>query len=297
MAEPLVMVLGGGGMLGHRVVRTLVRAGVPVACTLRGGLDDFPEGWREILARTRLIEGVDAMRADYLARTIEEVRPTAVVNCVGVIKQRAEGADPVATIAVNALAPHLVARAVQPWGGRLIHISTDCVFEGPRGDYVESDVADARDLYGLSKALGEPKGERVLTLRTSLIGREIRHRESLMEWFIAQNHGSVRGFRRVFWSGVTNIYLAELVLDILTRNTALSGLFHLAGERVSKYNLLLEMREALGLDIEIVPDDSVVMDRSLNGAKLRAVMNRETPGLREMLDVIAADPAPYPRPS
>lgn len=297
MPEPVVLVLGGGGMLGHRMVHTLVRAGVTVACTLRGGLEDFPQGWREILAGTQLIQGVDALQADSLTRTIEEVRPSAVVNCVGVIKQRGEGADPVANIAVNSLAPHVVARALQPWGGRLIHISTDCVFEGTRGDYVESDVADARDLYGLSKVLGEPKGERVLTLRTSMIGREIRHRESLMEWFIAQNHGSVRGFRRMFWSGVTNIYLAETILDILTRHTALSGLFHLAGERVSKYNLLLEMRETLGLDIEIVPDDSVVLDRSLNGAELRAVTKREVPGLRGMLAAVASDPGPYPRPS
>lgn len=296
MAEPLVLVLGGGGMLGHRMVQTVVAAGIPVACTLRGGVGDFPEGWRELLAGTRLIPGVDAMRADALARTIEEVRPSAVVNCVGVIKQRSEGADPVANVAVNSLAPHVIARALQPWGGRLIHISTDCVFEGARGNYAESDVPDARDLYGLSKILGEPKGERVLTLRTSMIGREIRHHESLMEWFIAQNHGSVRGFRRMFWSGVTNIYLAEFILDILTRHTALSGLFHLAGERVSKYNLLLEMREALALDIEIVPDDSVVLDRSLNGAALRAATKREIPGLREQLAAIANDPGPYPRP-
>ena len=295
MSDRPILVLGGGGMLGHRMVRALKRTGLPVACTLRGAAEDFPAGWSKMFAGTQLHTGVDLVRIDSVTRLLEEVKPSTVINCVGVIKQRSEGADPVANIAVNALAPHVIARTVQRWGGRLIHVSTDCVFEGSRGNYSETDPAEARDIYGLTKMLGEPSGPGVLTLRTSMVGREIRHHESLLEWLISQNHGRVRGFTKMFWSGVTNIYLADFIVDILKHHQSLEGLYHLSGERVSKHELLVAMRDALGLDVEIVPEEGVVLDRSLDGAKLRSVTKHETPPLRDLLAEIAADAGPYPQ--
>ena len=139
------------------------------------------------------------------------MRPSVVVNCIGVVKQRAQGLQPVPCITINALFPHQLASALEGSGARLIHISTDCVFRGDRGAYTDTDLPDATDLYGVTKALGEVRSSRVLTLRTSVIGRELRYHQSLLDWFLMQEGHSIRGFRRVIWSGLSSIQFATVI--------------------------------------------------------------------------------------
>src|SRR6267378_4432581 len=250
-----ILVLGGGGMLGHKMSQILSRRFPDTWCTLRGSATLAP--WRSAFAvpPERVIESVDATDFEGFDTVLRRVRPSVVVNCIGAIKQRAEAADAMLAITINSLLPHRVAAVAAEWDGRVIHFSTDCVFSGRRGRYREEDEPDATDLYGKTKYLGELVAPNTVTLRTSFIGRELQHRQSLLEWFLAQEHQRVRGYRQVWWSGVTTNHLAGVVADLIERHSALAGMYHFSSGRISKYELLCKLREGLGLDVAVEPDD------------------------------------------
>jgi dTDP-4-dehydrorhamnose reductase len=216
-----------------------------------------------------------------------------VINCVGVIKQRARAALPIPSITINSLLPHKLAEMAMRWGGRLIHFSTDCVFSGKRGGYTEEDLSDAEDLYGKSKFLGEVAVENALTLRTSIIGRELMEHRSLLDWFLSQKQKTLRGYRRVIYSGLTTNYLAGLVGTIIEKHPGLNGLYQAASEPITKYDLLCLVREAYGLTVEIEPDDVEVSDRSMRGDRLRGAIAYTCPSWPELTRQLAEDNTPY----
>jgi dTDP-4-dehydrorhamnose reductase len=224
---------------------------------------------------------------------LDKLRPGVVVNCVGIIKQRPAAKDALASITINSLLPFRLAAKLDEWGGRLVHVSTDCVFDGSRGSYSELDRPDAADLYGRTKALGEVVSPNAVTLRTSIIGRELRAHRSLLDWFLSQNGGKVSGYRNAWWSGVTTNHLAELIVTLISEYPALSGLFQVSSGRMSKNDLLKLIREAYALDIDIEPDDSVVIDRSLIGKKLEGAIGYRCPSWPSLLSQLTSDPTPY----
>jgi dTDP-4-dehydrorhamnose reductase len=290
-----VLVLGGAGMLGHKVFQVLSARFPDTWCTVREERGDPLLERVDLLATDRTLTEVDAMRIDQVEGTIAELRPDAVVNCIGVIKQRGEAKAAIPSITVNSLLPHRLAAAAARHGGRLVHFSTDCVFSGERGDYREDDFPDAADFYGRSKLLGEVADENALTLRTSIIGRELRTHRSLLDWFLSQEGGTVHGYTRVWWSGVTTNHLAEMVAEILQRHPLLHGVYQLAGRKINKHDLLVGIRSAYGAAIEILPDDNAVLDRSLSGERLREAIGYEPPPWADLLAQLAADPSPYQR--
>ena len=290
---PRLLVLGGGGMLGHKIFQALQRDFSDTYCTLRrdaiaGALDDI-----SLFESGRVLRGVDVLRADVLHALLRKLRPDVIVNCVGVIKQRA-AASAIPSIRINALLPHELAELCAEWHGRLIHFSTDCVFSGRCGHYQENDPSDAEDLYGKSKFLGEVTASNALTLRTSIIGRELAEHRSLLDWFLSQKNGTtVRGFRRVIYSGITTNEMANVVTMIIRELPTLSGLFQVAAEPISKYDLLALVRDAYGLDITLEPDDGEMSDRSMNGKKFREATGWRAPSWPVMVRELAADPTPY----
>jgi dTDP-4-dehydrorhamnose reductase len=181
------------------------------------------------------------------------------------------------------------------WGGRLIHISTDCVFDGLRGSYTEDDVPNASDVYGRTKAMGEVHAENAITLRTSFIGRELRHHTSLLDWFLSQEGKTIAGYRNVIWSGVTTQHLAEVIETLVLRGTALTGVYHVSSGRISKHELLLKLRDAFDVDVHIETDDSVRRDLSLNGARFENALGYHCPTWSELITGLVDDPTPYPR--
>jgi dTDP-4-dehydrorhamnose reductase len=228
-----------------------------------------------------------------LRRTLEAERPDVIINCVGIVKQRQEARLAIPSITINSLLPHLLAEWAGNWGGRLIHFSTDCVFSGKKGNYCEDDPSDAEDLYGKSKYLGETTEANALTLRTSMIGRELDHFSSLLEWFLAQKGRRVKGFRRVIYTGVTTNHLADLVGKIINDYPLLFGLYQVTAPAINKYELLSRLRDAFHLDVEIVADDSEVSDRSMNGwCFLKATAYRE-PSWDDLIAQLAQDKTPY----
>ncbi len=288
-----VMILGGAGMLGHKLVQVLGERFGGVAVTVREPADDPWLAGVPILQGNHVRYGIDALDWDAVAAAVREVRPDVLVNCVGVIKQRPGAKEAVGSIALNALLPHRLADLVAGWGGRLIHFSTDCVFSGRDGHYTEDSFADADDLYGRTKYLGEVRADNALVIRSSIIGRELKHHASLIDWFLAQAGGRVGGYTRVIYSGVTTLFMARTVGDLIARHPDLHGVWQLASTSIAKHDLLLLVRDAYGVDVTIEPNDAVVLDRSLDGSRLAAATGIAVPTWPELVADLAADPTPY----
>lgn len=230
-----------------------------------------------------IIQGLDVTETAQVKRLLEKHRPDLVINCIGAIKQKEDSKHVAPALTINSILPHLLAETMENLGGRLLLIGTDCVFTGQQGNYSESDPPDARDLYGLSKYLGEiADSTAVLTLRTSIIGHEINTSYSLLEWFLAQRT-EVKGYERAFFSGVTTLEIGKFIQTQVLPGNGLHGLYHLAAERISKLELLKKIRDIYEHHIRIVPDANVEIDRSLNPTRLFAKVNYRPPDWNNML--------------
>jgi len=291
-----VLVLGADGMLGHKVLQVLSRMdGAHVFGTIRGALTEPFYSRIPLFDPKRTVENVDVMHSDALRDLLDRIRPSFVVNCVGIIKQRDSAQMPIPSIALNALLPHLLAEWCLQWDGRVVHFSTDCVFSGRRGGYKEDDPSDAEDLYGKSKYLGEVSTTNALTLRTSIIGRELANFRSLLEWFLGQRGRRIQGYRRAIYSGVTTNYMAHLVARIISERPQLHGLYHVTSAPLSKLELLCRLRDAYCLNIEIEPVDGEVCDRSMRGDRFVADTGYVTPSWEELVEQLVNDTTPYDR--
>jgi len=287
-----VLVLGAAGMLGHKMLQTLRSEDREVVGTVRGDVASLGLVGEFLTETASIVERVNVADLNTVQRALDEVDPDVVVNCVGVVKQRPTAKDSITSITVNALFPHQLASMCAQSDRRLIHFSTDCVFSGRRGSYTEEDESDALDLYGRTKYLGEIGGD-ALTLRTSIIGRELSTFQSLVEWFISQNGETVQGFERAMYSGVTTLQAARTVGKIIDEYPDLSGLYQMVGPVISKYDLLCEIRDAMELDISIVPNSEFVLDRTLEGDRFAAKTGIVPPSWTDMITEMANDPTPY----
>jgi dTDP-4-dehydrorhamnose reductase len=281
-------------MLGHKMFEVLSRRFETAATFVDpdGLWRTFPQYVEQ--PAERLFTGVNATRYETVEAAIERARPDVVVNCVGIIKQVQEASDAVLSITLNSLLPHRLAETCAQAGVRLVHISTDCVFSGQKGGaYTEDDIPDPEDLYGRSKLLGEVDRPGSLTIRTSIFGRDFLKRSALLEWFLSNRGGRVRGYRNAIYSGFPTQVLARIVGDVVERHPALEGLVQVASLPISKYELLEMLREAMALDIEIEPYDDPPCDRSLSAARFVAATGYTIPTWEEMVREVAADPVPY----
>jgi dTDP-4-dehydrorhamnose reductase len=256
-----VLVLGASGMLGNAVFRLFAQS--PSFLTVGSVRSiNFLRYMAEHL-HNRVICGVDAENLESLTGLFVKARPDIVINCIGLVKQLPAVDDPLAVIPVNALLPHRLARLCELAGARLVHISSDCVFSGAKGMYKESDVSDAKDLYGRSKYMGEVNYPHAITLRTSIIGHELSGSQSLVGWFLAQQEG-VRGFQRAIFSGLPTVELALVIRDFVIPRPELHGLYHVSAKAINKYELLRLVASVYEKSVEIHPDDQMVIDRSLD---------------------------------
>ncbi|OYU00733.1 MAG: NAD(P)-dependent oxidoreductase [Sphingomonadaceae bacterium PASS1] len=275
-----ILILGASGMLGNAVYRTFATSpGFDVVGTVRNASSKIvlPEG-----ASGELLMGVDAEQVDSLVATFEKVRPDIVINCIGLVKQLAVTNDPLLTLPINAALPHRLARISALVDARLIHVSTDCVFTGRIGDYRESDEPDAQDLYGRSKLLGEVDYPNAITLRTSIIGTELGSAHGLIGWFLDQT-GPVKGFTKAIFSGLPTAVLAQVMRDNVVPNPALCGLWHVSADPIAKFDLLQLVATEYGKNVEIIPDDQLVIDRSLNSSRFREATGWSPPSWRQLI--------------
>ena len=235
----------------------------------------------------RLIAGVDVEYQDSLVKVLDQIRPNVVVNCAGLTKHKPEAEDPLVSIPINTLMPHRLAGLCKLVDARMIQISTDCVFSGEKGGYGEDDFADARDVYGKSKALGEVHYPHTITLRTSTIGHELQSKYGLLDWFLSQE-GCCKGYTRAVFSGLPTAIFAQVVRDVVIPRKALSGLYHVAAQPIAKFDLLKLIAEVYGKSIDIVPDDKLVIDRSLDSKRFQSETGYVAPEWPELIKVMHA---------
>jgi dTDP-4-dehydrorhamnose reductase len=272
-------------MLGHEAIRVLVRDfEVWGACRRPEELPDLgvpPE---------RMLGGLDATDPDSAYDLIDDVRPDLVLNAVGIVKQRADAKAAIPSIAVNSLWPHVLADACELGGARMVHVSTDCVFSGSRGNYAETDVPDAFDLYGRSKLLGEViDRDNTVTLRTSIIGWQLGDPTGLVGWFAAHRDEPLKGFTKAVFSGLTTRALTEVIRDVVMPDTALWGLWQVSAAPIDKYALLTKLADKMGWEIDITPSDELVIDRSLDSTLFRKRTGWAPPSWDEMLADLALE--------
>lgn len=275
-----VLVLGASGMLGNAIYRYFFdKSNVEVWGAIRSNesIEYFPE-----YQRSNLIVGVN-VEVDYQVLTlIESLKPTFLINCIGVIKQSGFVNDKLQTLSLNTMLPHKLAQVCSVSKIKFIHISTDCVFSGKKGLYMEKDRPDATDLYGLSKRLGEIEDGNALTLRTSIIGHELFSNKSLIDWFLSQE-GSIGGYNKAIFSGLPTIYLARVIDEYILVRPDLSGLYHLSVDPISKYDLLNLVKSVYKKNISISPNSDLKVDRSLVSKKFQDEVGYTYPSWQELI--------------
>jgi dTDP-4-dehydrorhamnose reductase len=284
------LVLGATGMLGHKLMQTLSKR-FSVTGTIRADSSAFSR--HPVFAGMTIIGDVRADDLTSVRQAIERSDPDVVINCIGIVKQLPAANDPLPSIAINALFPHQLAKMCRQKNIRLIHMSTDCVFSGNRGNYSEDDPSDAEDLYGKTKYLGEVNYPGCLTIRTSIIGRELETAHGLIEWFLSQEGNTVSGYKKAIFSGLTTIALSDIIGEIISDYPALHGVRQIASEPVSKYDLLNLVKKTYGMNITVEPDETVVNDRSLNPGKFNKETTIKIPSWQRMIAQMFDDPTPY----
>lgn len=276
-----ILILGATGMLGHTVFRYISQhhSDVNVYGTTRS---DNAARYFSASLIAKLIYGVDTNNIDSLVKTFADIKPDIVINCIGLVKQLSDINDPLISIPINSLLPHRLARICKAIDARLIHISTDCVFAGTQGYYSENDFPDACDLYGRSKFLGEVDYPHAITLRTSIIGHELSGQRSLLEWFLAQQNAT-KGFAKAIFSGIPTVELANIITNCVIPKPELTGLYHVAAAPINKFDLLQLIAKVYKKDINIIPTDELVIDRSLNSGRFNKATGYIAPSWPELI--------------
>jgi dTDP-4-dehydrorhamnose reductase len=278
-----ILILGGDGMLGHQLLKSL-SSGHDVRVTLRQRLSAY-EAFK-LFHAGNAYGGIEVGSLDHLIDVLGEFRPEAVVNAVGIVKQRSTAKESVPSLEINSLFPHRLAGLCKAAGVRMVHMSTDCVFSGRTGRYREADVSDAEDLYGRTKYLGEVDESHWVTLRTSMIGKELSRKQGLLEWFMSQK-GSVQGFKNALFSGFTTLELSRIIEKILTEHPGKGGLYHVSSDPISKFDLLTLLKRKMGLRIDIIPAEEPRLDRSLDSTRFRKEFDYTPPTWEEMIEELS----------
>lgn len=280
-----ILIFGGNGMIGHHFLRYW-QARHDVRVTVRQSLATYESFG--IFTKKNTYPDVDVRNDKSIRHVFSDFHPEVVVNAIGIVKQVITPALATLASEINAVFPHRLAEFCGREGARLIQLSTDCVFSGKKGMYTESDPTDGEDIYGKTKARGELYDGNCLTIRKSVIGREIATRNGLLEWFLSQK-GSVKGFTKAIYSGLTIMELSRVIEKIIIDFPNARGLYHVSSEPISKYNLLRMIQKAFGLSTAIIPDDTFVCDRSLDSTAFRKAFHYTPPSWEAMVQELAQE--------
>lgn len=285
-----VLIFGAGGMLGHKLVQ-IFSARFETFATSRNHLNE--EIFGDLSKKVQIFENINVENTDSVKEIIKKIEPEVVVNAVGIIKQIPSAKNVIKTLTINSIFPHQLAEVAEEVKARLICISTDCVFSGKKGNYSEEEIPDASDLYGKSKNLGEVVEGNCLTVRTSIIGRELGTKHSLLEWFLSNENGKVKGFKKAVFSGFPTQVLAEILADIIANQPNLRGLYHVSSEPINKFDLLELIKKNYDANIEIEEDENFTIDRSLDSTKFRTETDFQPQNWKKMIEIMANDETKY----
>lgn len=278
-----LLIIGSKGMAGHVIYYYFKnRQGFDVVDISRSH-DNFHSNY--ILDVNNTIE---------LEKIIQNEKPDVIINCVGVLNKDAED-NPAKAIFLNSYLPHFLAKLATQLNCKLIHISTDCVFNGKKGKYTETDVKDGIGFYAQSKALGEVEYDQHLTIRTSIIGPELKKNGiGLFDWLMHQE-GTIKGYKNAIWSGVTTTELAKAIEPMILQN--ITGLFQLANSHINKFDLLVLIKQTFEkTKVNILPFEEYSSDKSLISTRtdFKFELNAYPQMLTEMKNWIHGYPNLYP---
>jgi dTDP-4-dehydrorhamnose reductase len=261
-----ILIIGANGMLGSTLLRYFcAKKKFSVGATVRN-----TKSLKNLITvyNYELFNGINVNSRSCLSRVFKEFNPNIVINCVGLVKQLTDTHHPLEAIMLNSFLPHYLVKLSLKYKARFIHFSTDCVFSGKKGNYAESDLPDPLDLYGRSKLLGEINYSNAITLRTSIIGHEIESCRSLLNWFLSQSK-NIQGYKKVIFSGLPTYEIARIIHDYILPNRFLNGLYHVSGDPINKYDLLLLVKNTYGKNINIIPNNKIMINRSLDSSRFR----------------------------
>jgi len=280
-----ILILGVSGLIGHNILREL-NAEFEVFGTLHKSKKNY--GSLNLFSGDNIIENVDVKDFESLEVILSSVSPDVILNCVGITKRKINKAKPLEAIQVNSVFPHQLAGWAKINDKRVIHFSTDCVFDGKIGNYKEDSLTTAEDLYGRTKALGEIIYPHTLTIRSSFIGQELFDKTELLDWFLSQDGKQIKGFTNTFYSGVSTLFMAQLVNEIIRKYPNLNGLYQLAPQNpISKYDLLCLANKEFELNVDIIPDDTQKHSPTLNATKLTKKIKLKVPTWEHMMKELA----------
>lgn len=281
-----ILLLGVSGLIGHQLLLQL-KNDFEVYGTLHRKKDNY--GNLQIFSSEKIIENVDVKDFDILKGILKAINPDIILNCVDITKRKITAENTLDVLEVNALFPHKIAKWANTNGKRVIHFSTDCVFDGKIGNYTEESLTTAEDLYGRTKALGEIKYPNTLTIRSSFIGQELFDKTELLDWFLAQDNKTIKGFKKTFYSGVSTIFMTKVVKEIIKNHPDLSGLYQLSPETpISKFDLLNIAKDSFGVNVEIVQDEVHEHTPTLNSSKLRNKTGIKVPSWEDMMSELSS---------
>lgn len=274
-----ILVLGASGMLGNAMFRVLSEPGDATVLGTVRSTETNPFFIPELASRLLVTENLEDL--DALELLFEQAKPQIVINCVALRKP--DLTDPMKSISVFSLLPRRLACLCRRANARLVLISSDGVFSGTRGRYTEDDLPDANDLYGIAKLLGEIGEPNVITLRTSIIGHELQGKNGLLEWFLSQGD-QCRCYTRAIFSGFPTVVLAQVIRDVILPRPNLHGIYHVATQPISKFDLLRLVAQRYGKCVALVPDDKIAIDRSLSAERFTKATGYVPPAWPELIN-------------
>ena len=271
-----ILILGIDGMIGHKIAQSLSNNYQIIGSTRKDlslqsiGLNDGS------------LYKKDFIKDDYNS-FFNEISPDVIINCIGITTRRGIASNPLNTDLINTQFPHKISEWVSINNRKLIHFSTDCIFSGNSGDYLDEDKPDADDIYGLSKAKGEINNNYTLTIRSSMIGREIYNRTELFEWLYSMRNRNIEGYSNVIYSGVTTVWMGNVIKEILENHTSLAGIYNISSKPISKYQLLLKFSEAFKLNINISENSNIKSNKVLISKKFTEITGINAPNWDDLI--------------
>jgi dTDP-4-dehydrorhamnose reductase len=282
-----ILILGGNGMIGHKLYQILSKVYVETYVVLRRDYNNLT--YKKMFNQKNTFSKFDLYEIDKLEIFLNDFQPDIIINAAGITIRRGVDTDINKTLVLNSILPKYLSLWCDLNKKWLIHLSTDCVFSGSVGDYNEKDFPDARNIYGISKSLGEVAGKNSLVLRSSYIGRELENNTELLEWFLRTNETKVVGYKNVIYSGISTLKLAEYILILINDHYRLCGLYNISSQPISKYELLKHFKNKFKKNIDIIESTDHYSNKSLNSEMFFNLLKLPSPNWGSMSEEIFLD--------
>jgi len=283
-----ILILGGNGMIGHKMYQIISKNHQDTWVTLRNSLSSY--SYSEIYNFTKVIDNIDLVNFKLLLKQLDLINPDVIINACGITIRRGIDALKSNSIILNSALPHFLKEWVTSNNKRLIHFSTDCVFSGAKGDYLDNDNKDAYDLYGSTKSMGEVIDSKyAITLRGSMIGSELENKTELFEWFLKQKNKTIKGFSKVIYSCITTTKMAEIVIKLIDHYQNISGIYNISSKPISKFELLKLWNDFFDINANIEIDKSYTSNKNLISDNFFRTISMEQPDWVELSSQLKID--------